>query len=127
MTEKIYRKKVLIAIRVRKFPKGTTPHTDPSEFLGLLSLKYPKGSFFKPHTHKPIKRESRHLQECFIVRRGKVRVDLYDTDKKFFKKLYLKAGDALVTLRGGHAFTVLEDAEIFETKNGPYKEDKVFI
>ena len=125
--EKFYYKKILIGIRISKFLRGSTPQTDPKEPVGILTFKHPKGSRFQPHTHKPVKRITRHLEECFIVRKGRIKINLYGPDKRYFKSIYLKAGQAFLTVNGGHEITVLEDCEMFEIKNGPYKNDKVFI
>ncbi len=125
--EKIFYKKKLIGIRLNVFPNGSVPHTDPNTFLGLLTLKHPKGKYLKAHIHLPKKRVTQRLQECFIVRKGKVRIDLFGDDKKFFKYIYLKKGQLFIALSGGHGFKVLEDCEIIELKNGPFIEDKVFI
>lgn len=125
--EKYYYNKVLIGIKVTKFPKGSIPQTNSEESVGILTFKHPKGSHFKAHTHKPLKRVTDHLEECFIVRKGKLKIKLYGPDKKYFKTLYLKSGEALLTIHGGHEITVLDDCEVFEIKNGPYKADKVFI
>lgn len=125
--EKFYYKKTLIGIRVSKFPKGSTPQTDPKEPVGILTFKHPKGSHFQRHTHKPVKRITPRLEECFIVRKGRIKINLYGPDKRYFKSIYLKTGQAFLTVAGGHEITVLEDCEMFEVKNGPYKNDKVFI
>lgn len=125
--EKIFYKGILIGICISSFPNGSVPHTEPNEGLGLLTLKHPKGTYLKAHVHLPKKRITNRLQECFIVRRGKVRVDLYGPDKKFFKYIYLKEGETFIALNGGHGFHFLENSELWETKNGPFREDKVFI
>ena len=67
------------------------------------------------------------MQECIIVKKGKIRVDLYGPDKKMFKKVVLKTGDLLILLNGGYGIHILEDAEMIELKNGPFVEDKVLI
>lgn len=125
--EKIFYKDILIGIKISTFPKGSVPCTGPEETLGLLTLKHPQGTYLKAHVHTPVKRISKRLQECFIVRRGKVRMDLYGPDKKFFKYIFLKEGQAFIALAGGHGFSFLVNSELWETKNGPFKEDKVFI
>ena len=107
--------------------KGSIAHTDGKQSLELLTLKYPKGSHLKPHIHLSQKRITSHLQECFIVRKGRVRIDLYGPDKKFFKYVYLKAGELFIALAGGHGFHIMEDTEMVELKNGPFKDDKDFI
>ncbi len=125
--EKFYYKKILIGIRISSFSKGSQPQTDPDQPVGILTFKHPKGSHFPPHIHQPLKRVTYQLQECFIIRKGKIKISLYGQDKKYFKSLYLKQGQAFLTISGGHEITVVEDCEIYEVKNGPYKQDKKFI
>jgi hypothetical protein len=128
MIEKIYYKNILIGIRIAgHFPKGSIPHTDEKEALGLLTLTYPAGSHLKAHVHKPKKRITHRLQECFIVHKGKARIDLYGPDKKLFKRIYITTGQLFIALNGGHGFHILQDAEIIELKNGPFIDDKHFI
>ncbi|MBI5045428.1 MAG: hypothetical protein HZC14_00220 [Candidatus Niyogibacteria bacterium] len=125
--EKIFYKNILAAIRVKALPKGSVPVTSDAEFLQLLTLKHKKGYQIKPHAHISKRRITKMLQECLVVRRGKIRVDFYAPNKKIFKYVYVKAGEALIILRGGHGVRVMQDAEIFELKNGPFVDDKVFI
>lgn len=125
--EKYYYKKTLIGIKIISFPKGSIPQTDPQGPLGVLTFKHPRGSHFPAHVHKPIKRITHRLQEGFIVKKGRIKINLYGPDKVFFKAVNLKAGELFLTVNGGHEVTVLKDCEIFEIKNGPYKPDKVFI
>lgn len=127
MIQKIFYKKKLIGIRITKFPKGSVPQTDTEEPVGILTFKHPKGAHFGAHYHKPVKRVTPHLEECFILRKGKIRIKLYTKDKGYIKSVYLKAGQAYLTINGGHEIDVMEDCEMYEVKNGPYKEDKVFI
>ena len=95
--------------------------------LQLLTLKHPRGTYLKAHLHSPRKRVPQRLQEGWIVRKGKVRLDLYGPDKRFFKYIFLKKGQAFILITGGIAIHVLDDTEIFEVKNGPFIEDKVLI
>ncbi len=125
--EKIFYKNTLIGMKISAMPKGSVPHTDGKQSLELLTLKYAKNTYLKAHVHIPRKRITSHLQECFIVLKGKVRVDLFGPDKKFFKRIYLKTGELFFAFGGGHGFKMLEDAEMIELKNGPFKDDKVPI
>jgi hypothetical protein len=125
--EKFYYKKTLIGIRVSQFSKGSVPQTDPQEPVGVLTFKHTKGSHFQAHYHKPAKRITFHLEECFVVKKGKIKIKLYGPDKIYFKSIYLKGGQAFLTISGGHEIMVLKNCEMFEIKNGPYKKDKVFI
>lgn len=126
--EKIFYKNILIAIRISSFSKGSIPHTKTDFSLGFLSLRHPKGTYLKAHMHKPKKRVTNgRLQECFVIVKGKVRVDLFGPDKKLFKKIFLIPGQILITIDGGHGFKILQDTLIFEVKHGPFIDDKEFI
>lgn len=124
---KVYYNGNLLAIKVSRFKDGSLPQTDGSEYLQLLTLKYPKKHFIKPHYHKPAVRKTKHLQECLVVIKGKIRVDVYSEDKKLIKRIFLKAGEAILLLGGGHAVNFIKDAKLIEIKNGPFLDDKIFL
>lgn len=128
--EKFYYKNILIGLKIRKFPDGSIPHTgkdSAEEAVGLLTLKYKKGTVLKAHVHKDRYRVTTHLQEAFIVVKGQVKVSLYGPDGVFFKQIELQTGQLFLAINGGHKFDVTEDCEIFEVKNGPFREDKVYL
>lgn len=125
--QKYYYKKTLIGIKITSLPKGSHPQTDPNEPIGVLTFKHPKGAYFPAHMHRLKKRTTNRRQECFIVRKGEIKMRLYGPDKKFFKTISIKAGELFLALNGGHDISVAEDCEVFEVKNGPYKEDKILI
>lgn len=125
--EKFFYKKKLIGIRCRRLSFGVTALTEPGAPLQILGLKHPKNKKILPHFHRPVRRITNRLQECVIVMKGKIAIDLYGPDNKHFKKLYLKMGELFMLVDGGHAITVIDDAEIFEIKNGPFKNDRVDI
>jgi len=125
--EKIFYKNKLIGWRARILPAGSTPLTDGKEPLQVVALRHKKGSYLKAHTHRPLKRITSCLQECLVVKNGRVKLDLYGPDKKLFKFIYLSAGDFFVLMRGGIGIHILKDAEMIEIKNGPFKEDKILI
>ncbi len=107
--------------------KGSIPVTDGVEPLQIVTLKHPKGAYLKAHMHAPCKRETASLQECLFVKKGKVKLDLYGPDKKYVKFIYLSAGELFLLMDGGIGIHVIDDAEMIEVKNGPFKEDKVLI
>lgn len=126
--EKIFYKNILIGIRVKQLQNGTAPITDPGEFLQVLGLKHPKGGYLKAHTHKPRRRVTTRLQECLMARKGKIKLDLYEPETwKKFKSITLNMGEIFLLLNGGYGIHILEDAEMFEFKNGPFLEDKVLL
>lgn len=125
--EKIYYKNILVAIRISKIKKGSLPLTEAQEPLQLVTLKHPKGTYLRAHVHVPKERKTEKLQECLIVRYGKVRIDLYTSDKEFFKYIYLTSGQILILVNGGYGIHLVEKSELIEVKNGPFVEDKVLI
>jgi len=125
--ERIFHNNILIAVRFKKFKNGAVPLTDPLEPLQVLVHKRQKGKHTKAHMHKPVERITQKLQECLVVMKGKIKIDLYGLDKKFFKSIYLSPREVVIFVSGGHAVHLLKDSEIVEVKNGPFVEDKVLI
>lgn len=125
--ERIVYKKLVIGLLLRKLQKGSVPITDGKEPLQFVTLKHSKGKYLLAHTHAPKKRVTLKLQECLIVRRGSVRVDLYAPNKKIFKKIILKSGDSFILQNGGYGIHMLKNSELIEVKNGPFIEDKVLL
>ena len=125
--EKIIFNNNLIAIRIKKFKNGITPLTNPNESLQLVLHKRLSGEYTKAHIHSPKRRITEKLQECLVVIKGKIKIDFYAPDKKFFKSIYLSSDEAIILISGGHGVHMLKDSEFIEIKNGPFTEDKVFI
>lgn len=94
----------------------------PGEFLQISILPLEPGRGIKPH--RALSRTTGGegpVQEAWIVMRGAIDVQLFDTDRVLLQTARLEAGWMLVTFRGGHAFTTVEDrTTIIECKVGPY-------
>lgn len=126
--EKIRYKNQTIGILIRAIKKGSLPQTDIKEPLQLITIKHPKGKHLVAHTNPPVKLTINAVQECVVMRKGKIRMNLYGPDDKLFRRIILKSGDAFVLQRGGHSFDFLEDSEFIEVKNGPKKwKTKILI
>ena len=55
------------------------------------------------------------------VKKGKMRVLIYDSENSFSGDFILNEGDLAVMLDGGHGYEILEnDTQIIESKNGPF-------
>ena len=91
---------------------------DYSQQLGII--KYPKGGLIKPHIHNKVTREVHYTQEVLVIRKGKVKVNLYDHRLSYLLNVILHAGDIILLASGGHSFEMLEDSEMLEVKQGPY-------
>lgn len=127
MVEKISFQGKLIALKVHQIAPGSVPITEPAQPLQIVTLKHPKGAYLKAHMHVPKRRVTSGLQECLIIRKGRIEVDLYSSQKQFIKTIQVSSGEVLVLVKGGYGIRMLTEAEIVEVKNGPFVEDKVLI
>ena len=95
--------------------------------LQLGYMNRPDNYVIVPHTHNKIKREVFFTEEILFVRSGMVRVDFYDDKQQYVESHTVRSGDIVILKAGGHGFKVLERADIFEVKQGPYlgAQDKV--
>ena len=123
MIEKIVINKILYAIIIRTNyeSKKSIEFFTPTNFSQQLGyMKRPTGHEIKPHIHKKITKKIEFTQEVLFIKSGKIRVDFYDTEKKYLLSKILKKGDLILLSEGGHGFRVLEECIMYEVKQGPY-------
>lgn len=103
-------------------PAGVRFHTDPKDILQVGTVSHPAGHVVPPHEHAAVRRAMPDVPpECLLLLSGRVRVDLYATGcREPFASRELAAGDAVILYGGGHGFTMLEAAALFEVRLGPY-------
>jgi len=120
--EEIKHNDKLIAIILRaNYTFDKTTFFSPPEFSQQLGcIVYKKGGVIKAHFHKEVHRKITLTQEVLFIRRGKVMVQFYTTNKEYITSRELIAGDIIFLCSGGHGFKVLEDTEMIEVKQGPY-------
>lgn len=125
MLERIDRDGELIALIVRaSYNEAGIHFFTPSDLSQQLAfMRHPAGKQIEPHSHQPVPRSVLLTQEVLVIRRGKLRVDFYDSAQKFFRSEVLGPGDVILLAGGGHGFEVLEEVEMFEVKQGPYAGD----
>ena len=101
--------------------------SEDNDGLQLGYMNRPDNYVIAPHTHNKIKREVFFTEEILFIRSGMVRVDFYDDEQKYVESHIAHSGDIVILKGGGHGFKVLERADIFEVKQGPYlgTQDKV--
>lgn len=101
--------------------------SNDSDGLQLGYMNRPDNHVIAPHTHNKIKREVFFTEEILFIRSGMVRVDFYDDNQQYIESHIVRSGDIVILKAGGHGFKVLERADIFEVKQGPYlgTQDKV--
>lgn len=101
--------------------------SDDNDGLQLGYMNRPDNYVIAPHTHNKIKREVFFTEEILFIRSGMVRVDFYDEEQQYIESHIVHSGDIVILKAGGHGFKILERADIFEVKQGPYlgAQDKV--
>ena len=92
--------------------------------LGLMSR--PSGYIVPSHIHNEVSRNISETQEVLILRKGTIRVNLFDEFQMITDSIVLLAGDVILLASGGLGIEMLEDSEILEVKQGPYlgQDDK---
>lgn len=100
--------------------EGVSFFTSQNFSQQLAHMSHKKGKIIGAHTHQPVKRDIHLTQETLLIKRGKLKVNFYDNNNKYFDARTLSAGDVILLASGGHGFEVLEDIEMIEVKQGPY-------
>tara|TARA_B100000959_G_C14897053_1_gene589240 strand:- start:290 stop:724 length:435 start_codon:yes stop_codon:yes gene_type:complete len=121
--EKIFNKKLLYALIVRKSykkKKGVSFFTDKKATQQFGYMSHKKNHVILPHSHNKRSSRIQTTTEVIIVLEGILRVDFYDNKEKylFSKKIY--ADDLIMLSNGGHGFKILKDVKMIEVKQGPY-------
>lgn len=100
----------------------------PDEFPQQIAyMHHKKDTIVKAHVHNAVKRNIFLTQETLILKKGRMRVDLYSDEKEYIESCILDAGDIVFFASGGHGLKCIEDIEMIEVKQGPYlkEADKV--
>ncbi|MUG99023.1 hypothetical protein F7734_44720 [Scytonema sp. UIC 10036] len=128
MLEEIrYHNELLALIISRDFNKPGIHFFTPNELSQQLAyMRHPVGKVIEPHVHNPVTREVQYTQEVLFIKKGKLRVDFYNTQQQYLESRILESGDVILLVAGGHGFEVLEEIEMIEVKQGPYvgEQDK---
>lgn len=98
----------------------TTFVTPDALNLQLGFVVTPAGGGVPRHGHRPVERRLTGTPEVVLVRSGRCSVDIYDEARNLVTSRELVAGDVVVLVAGGHAFTMAEDTVLMEVKQGPY-------
>jgi len=129
MIESIKNNEITLGIIIyNNYKKEGIDFFTPDDFSQQLGyMNRPKGYIIEPNTHNHVERQITLTQEVLIIKKGKVRVDFYDSDQIYLESRVLVTGDIVLLANGGHGFEMLEQSEIIEVKQGPYcgEKDKV--
>lgn len=102
------------------------------QFIQVSALDLKRGKTFRPHRHiwKDAPRDKVVAQESWCIMKGRVIGHFYDLNDELLEEIELNEGDISLTFEGGHTYTILDDAKVYEYKTGPYQGvelDKVFL
>lgn len=116
-----YNDELLAIIIDHSYQKAGISFFTPDELSQQVAyMQHAAGHQIAPHVHNIVKREVHYTQEVLVIRKGKLRVDFYDSNQEYLESHILDAGDVILLASGGHGFEVLEELEMFEIKQGPY-------
>lgn len=124
-----YRKKEIAFIVKAKYPFESVTFFSPNEdFLQVGYHKKKGGEMLKAHYHQFKGHQIHSLQEVLYIVKGRVKVYFYTKKGEKIQSETLEKGDILFQRDLGHGFELLDDAEIFEVKQGPFfgQEHKKF-
>lgn len=93
----------------------------------IAYMSHKKNTVVKAHIHNKIERKIFTTKETLILKKGKMRVDLYTQEKEYLESFIADTGDIIFLASGGHGIKCIEDIEMIEVKQGPYlkEDDKV--
>ena len=93
----------------------------PANFSQQVAfMNRPAGYKIAAHVHNLQLRQVLYTQEVLFLRRGKVRVNLYSSNREPIGSRILSEGDLILFCGGGHSIEMLEESSLIEVKQGPY-------
>jgi len=93
----------------------------PANFSQQVAfIRHPSGHKIQAHVHNLQLRQVLYTQEVLFLRRGKVKIHLYSSDRKPIGSHILNSGDLILLCGGGHSVEMMEDSSMIEVKQGPY-------
>ena len=127
MIKEIIHKNRLYALIIKetyKDKKGISFFTKDNANQQIGFMSHPKNYKIKPHIHQKRKTKIFITSEVIILQKGKLRVDFYDTKKKYLFSVNIKKNQIIMLVYGGHGFKVLEPVKMLEIKQGPFISNK---
>lgn len=123
--ETIKYKDNIIAIIIRNdYSKDGIEFFTPEDFSQQMAFMSRKaGHIIQAHTHNVVKRDIHFTHETLFIKKGKLKINFYDSERNYLESRVLGTGDVILLASGGHGFEFLEDTEMIEVKQGPYLGD----
>ena len=122
MLKRFYYEDKQIALIIKKSYSndGIKFFTEDDSSQQVAFMKHEKDTIIKAHVHNKVKRTVYDTQEVLIIKKGKLRLDLYSQTKEYIESTIIEAGDIVFLSYGGHGLKCLENVEMIEVKQGPY-------
>jgi hypothetical protein len=127
MIKKIIHKNKLYALIIKETyqdKKGVSFFTKNADNQQIGFMSHPKNYLIKPHKHQKRATKIFITSEVIVLQKGKLRVDFYDTRKKYLFSIVVKKNQIIMLVHGGHGFKVLEAVKMLEIKQGPFVSHK---
>lgn len=124
----IHDNKIIAIVIKNNYEEDGINFFTPDDFPQQIAyMSHKKNQIIKAHVHNIVERNISITQEVLILKKGKMRVDLYTDNKEYIESCILEKGDIIFLASGGHGIKCLEDIEMIEVKQGPYlkEDDKV--
>ncbi|MBE7704858.1 MAG: hypothetical protein E7Z90_03480 [Cyanobacteria bacterium SIG29] len=113
-------KQIALVIKNSYSNEGIKFFTQDDSAQQIAYMSHPKNAVIKAHIHNKVQRKVSHTQETLIIKKGKLRLDLYSQEKEYIESTILETGDIVFLAYGGHGLKCLEDVSMIEVKQGPY-------
>ena len=113
-------KRYAIVIDTSLSSEGLSFVTEDEDYIQAGVWNYEKGTKLPAHYHNYFERKSHRTSETVYVVRGEIECTIFTEEGDLIWKDTLKKGQLIIQLQGAHEYSILEDAIVVETKNGPY-------
>ena len=111
---------IALIIRAGFDKPGLHFFTPPNFSQQVAVMRHPAGKKLDAHVHNLVSRQVLYTQEVLWIRKGRVKVTLYNSHRKTICAPVLTTGDLILLCGGGHGFEMLEETTMVEVKQGPY-------
>ena len=101
---------ISIIYRDKDWVKGLNFITPDELFVQVGSWWYDKGKKLDSHVHNEFERTAMRTQESVYVKKGSMRVLVYNEEMEYLEDFILNQGDLAVFAYGGHGYEILEDS-----------------
>ena len=125
MIEDVFVNNIEVATIIRNIKTNERVNffTKPSDQLQIGAFNMKKGEKIQPHMHLENKRELFYTAEVLLVKKGILTVIFYSEKDVENQRHELCAGDTILLKAGIHGFSISEDCEFIEIKQGPFTEN----